>query len=111
MDIETTSRMSSSTGHMDLPFMNSSAVGDLNISMNENDDACSSDDYTPQLSNSPKLLHINVNGLKMRYTDLRTYLLCEKNIIACGLSETRLTCNDLEDSSSYTTLISIEMIG
>lgn len=42
----------------------------------------------------PKFLHINLNGLKSRYTDLRDLLVNEANIIACAISETRLKAED-----------------
>lgn len=50
---------------------------------------------TPKiLPTGPKFLHINVNGLRSRYTDLQGLLVSESNVIACGICETKLKPDD-----------------
>jgi len=47
-------------------------------------------DYEPQLPRNRKFLHLNINGLKSKYEELRYFLVSEYNVVACSITETKL---------------------
>lgn len=75
----------------DLPFKDATTIAE---------DAQPSENYDSEMRDKPmlpaaaKFVHINVNRLKTRYTDVRKLLVTEKNIVACGISETRTRPED-----------------
>ncbi len=69
----------------------------MNASKSDEDEVFSVSEaavYKARLPKYPKILHINVNGLRSRFEDVRHLLINENNIIACGISETKLGEND-----------------
>lgn len=73
-----------------LPFVHTSIIEDIS-----NCEPSEPPEYETRLPTHPKCLHINLNGLKSRYDDLRNLLENEKNIISCCLSETKLSNSDI----------------
>ncbi len=70
----------------------------VDTTINEDTSNCGSSEpanYERILPTHPKFLHLNLNGLKSRYEDLRILLENETKIISCCVNETKLSNNDI----------------
>lgn len=69
-----------------LPFIDN----EINNMDDSEDDDENGFQYVPVMPKYKKFVHVNINGLKSKYDELRYLLVNEKNIIACALCETKL---------------------
>ncbi|CAL8129757.1 unnamed protein product [Orchesella dallaii] len=63
-------------------------------------------DYQARLGKKPKLIHVNINGLKSKFYDVKQLLNSEKNILLLAVTETKLDkyrdlSNEIEIANYY----------